>query len=150
MTSRRLAVLIAVAVPLALAGCGGADSCPTEVAKVSSVPASCTLATNANVVVTLPLCAACNQSAPSCVVVPPNASGDIAFQLDTTAQACTDSSSCGLPGSCLVPAPRVTCTFRTPAQPGPYEFVIVDPSGTARAVPFTVSAAGGTSCSGSG
>jgi len=143
--ARRLAVLLAVALPLALAGCGG-DSCPTEVAKVSAAPApgTCTLLADALVTVNLELCTRCNQSIPVCEVVPP--SGDNDFQLDTTAQACTDSSSCGF--DCPQSPPVVTCRFRTPAVSGGYDFVIVDANATVQTIPFTIGPAGSTTCSG--
>jgi len=147
-TARRLAVLLAAALPLALAGCGG-DTCPTEVAKVNSVPASCALAADAVVAVTLPLCTRCNQSVPSCVVVPPSgAVGDNDFQLDTTAQPCTDSNRCPPGEACAFPIPSVTCTFRTPAVSGTYDFVVIDANATQQTIPFTVTASGPTTCSG--
>jgi hypothetical protein len=140
-------VLLAAVAPLLLAGCAE-DACPTEVAKVNSAPASCQLAPATTVTVTLPLCTRCNQTVPQCVVVPPISSGDNAFQLDTTAQACTDPSSCGF--DCPTQPPEVTCVFQTPplGASNSYDFVIVDPSGNDLLVPFTVAAGAGTSCSG--
>lgn len=142
--ARRLAVLLAAALPLALAGCGGTDTCPTEVAKVSAAPApnSCTLLADAVVTVNLELCTRCNQTTPVCEVVPP--SGDSAFQLDTTAQACTDSSSCGF--DCPSVPPVVSCRFRTPAASGSYDFVIVDANATVQTIPFTIGSTGTTTC----
>jgi hypothetical protein len=144
-TARRLAVLTSVAASIALTGCGG-DTCPTEVAKVTSVPASCSLAADANVTVNLPLCTSCNQSAPECVVVPPSGGPDNDFQLDTTAQACTDGSSCPLPASCPAVPPVVSCRFRTPAVSGSYDFVIIDANANVQTIPFTVSAGGALGC----
>lgn len=145
-TARRLAALLAAALPLALVGCG-ADTCPTEVAKVSAAPAAgaCTLRADAEVTVNLELCTRCNQSIPECVVVPPTG-GDNDFQLDTIAQACTGDSSCGT--DCPLVPPVVSCRFRTPPVSGPYDFVIVDASANFLTIPFTVSVGGGTSCSG--
>lgn len=147
-TARRLAVLLSVAAPMVLVACGG-DTCPTEVAKVSSVPApnACSLRADAVVTVNLEICTRCNQSVPDCVVVPPSgAVGDNAFQLDTTAQACTDSSSCPIDESCPQQPPVAACTFRTPAVSGTYDFVIIDANATQQTIPFTVSASGSTSC----
>lgn len=150
-TARRLAVLLTAALPLALAGCGG-DTCPTEVAKVSAAPASCQLAPNTVVTVTVPLCTSCNQSAPACVVVPPDPTvpGDRSFQLDTTAQACTSDSSCPGGAGCFFPAPSVTCTFQTPpvGSNNNWFFTIIDQSGVQVDQGFTVAANGGTGCTG--
>jgi hypothetical protein len=150
-TVRRLALLLAAA-PLALAGCGGNDTCPTEVATVSAAPppGACTLRADAVVTVSLELCTKCNQSVPACEVVPPTGGLDRAYQLDTFAQACTGDGSC-IPNSCPADPPIVACRFRTPAVSGtvPYDFVIFDSVGVQKTIPFTVSSSGGSlSCSG--
>jgi len=142
-SARPLAVALALAAPFLLLACN--DSCPTEATRVNSVPA-CVLAAGATVTVTLPLCARCNQTVPSCQVVPP--AGDRSFQLDTTAQACTDPGGCDF--SCANPLPTVSCTFRAPALSGDntWDFVVIDPDGAFQTHQFTVATTGDTTCGG--
>ncbi len=144
-TSRRLAVLTAAALSLAVAGCG-TNTCPTENPKISGglsgVPACSGIQAGAVVTVALRTCPTCNQTADVCNVTPPGADGII--QLDPLVQACTSSTSC--PPTCNL-APT-TCTFTAPAAPGTYQILVYDPgTGGPLQQPFQVVAASGvTSC----
>jgi hypothetical protein len=148
--ARRLAVAAALslglAAPFAFTGCN--DKCPSENPGLandpSAVPTCAGMAANTTVQVRLKICPTCNQTAPECNVILPNATDPVHIQLDPIVQACESSSSCPT-ASCALNG--VTCTFTSPG-PGSYTVLVADPATNTQVErTFTVDAAGvATTC----
>jgi hypothetical protein len=146
--TRRLILVAAAALPLALAACD--NKCPTSTAKIATdpggspvgVPTCSNMQAGATVQVKLGVCPRCDQANDVCTYEPPQ--GDTTLQLDPLVQTCDANPSCPIGGTC---AP-VTCTFKAPAVGGTYTLRVIDADLGAIDRTFTVVDSGGTTSCG--
>jgi hypothetical protein len=144
---RSLAMLSAVALASALAGCG--DTCTTkgtEVAPTTNPAAACdgkAVAPDTTVTVSVkPACKSCADSEPHCDISP-LAAGQL--QLDVKVKECDANKGCGVQACAFSP---VTCTFTLAASAsGPLDIVYLTAGGTQTATVTVGGTSPVTSCS---
>jgi hypothetical protein len=131
----------ALAVVVALAGCGG-EACNSSPAPVAQVgPTACRLAANTPVTVNVRLCPQCTDSSPTCSadVQPGNE-----LQIDSVVQQCQSAQGCDITRGCAVnPVP---CPVTRPLEAGTYTVLYVTQNGAAASTSITVEPGGATSC----
>jgi hypothetical protein len=131
----------ALAVVVALAGCGGeaCNSAPAPIAQVG--PNACRLAANAPVTVNVRLCPQCTDSSPSCNVdVQPGNE----LQIDSVVQQCQSAQGCDITRGCAVnPVP---CPVTQPLAAGRYTVLYVTQNGGGASTTIEVEDGGAASC----
>lgn len=146
MTTHRLLLAAAAALPLALAACD--NKCPTQSGRIQTgLSGSCsgTSAVQAGQTVTVQLhvCQTCKQTPDACTVTLPDATAPTTIQLDPLVQACEESTSCPIDSdSCGI----VNCTFVAPATPDTYTLLVTGSNGNFEPTLEVVASGGQTTC----